>query len=386
MPVGRRRLVNRPPQIQVLDNRPRPQIEMLPHQPLNPVIGDLPGVESFHRNRNRLRHPDSVGNNHFHPLRQPRRHQIFGDIPRRISPGAVNLRRILPRKRPPAMPRNPPVGVHQNLAPGQPGVSLRPAHREPAARIDEIPRVVIQQPRRHNRTDNVFDNIAPNLAPERLPVSIILMLRTDHHRIHPPRLPLMVLHRHLRLAVRPQIIQQPGLPHRRQPLHQPVRQIHRKRHQPVGFVAGKTHHHPLVARPRRSSRVRRAAPPFLQRRRHPAANIRRLLANVSQNAARIPVNPVSNIGIPNLPHHPPGNVVKVERRLGSDFPGDHHQILGSHRLAGDPAPRIPPQRGIQHRIRNLVAQLVRVTLGHRLRGKQVLGRCHKLNGHRVVPQ
>ena len=44
----------------------------------------------------------------------------------------------------------------------------------------------------------------------------------------------------------------------------------------------------------------------------------------------------------------------------------------TQRLAGHPGGRVLGQRGVQDRVRDLVGHLVRVTLGHRLGGEQVL--------------
>jgi len=62
----------------------------------------------------------------------------------------------------------------------------------------------------------------------------------------------------------------------------------------------------------------------------------------------------------------------VHVAVGGDFAYDQDQPCSGGRLARDPTVRVLLDDGIQHGIRYLVAQLVRVTLGDRLRGEKGL--------------
>src|SRR4029450_14099579 len=53
------------------------------------------------------------------------------------------------------------------------------------------------------------------------------------------------------------------------------------------------------------------------------------------------------------------------------------------RLAGAPAARVVGQHRVEHGIRDLVGDLVRMALGDRLRGEQKLTRCHGRAGYLI---
>ena len=64
--------------------------------------------------------------------------------------------------------------------------------------------------------------------------------------------------------------------------------------------------------------------------------------------------------------------VEVELRFGGDFAADHHQIALGVSLAGDAAEFVLRQAGVQHGIRNGVADLVRMAFADGLRGEDVI--------------
>ena len=51
---------------------------------------------------------------------------------------------------------------------------------------------------------------------------------------------------------------------------------------------------------------------------------------------------------------------------GGDLAGDVHLAGGDHGLDGDPAARVLREHGVEDRVADLVGDLVRVALGHRL--------------------
>src|SRR5262249_6789147 len=104
-------LINRAMQPQILAKRPRPQIEMLADQLKNPRIRNLPSPKRLNHHRHRMRHPNRIRNLHLTPLSQTGRDHILRDIPRRIRRRTIDLRGILPRKRPTTMPRHPTIRI-----------------------------------------------------------------------------------------------------------------------------------------------------------------------------------------------------------------------------------------------------------------------------------
>ena len=82
---------------------------------------------------------------------------------RRICGRAVNLGRVLSGKRAAAMASEPAVCIDNDLAPGQPGIPLRPADNEPSSRIDINLCISIHQPRGNGRLDHMLDHIGADL-------------------------------------------------------------------------------------------------------------------------------------------------------------------------------------------------------------------------------
>jgi hypothetical protein len=56
----------------------------------------------------------------------------------------------------------------------------------------------------------------------------------------------------------------------------------------------------------------------------------------------------------------------VDVRLRRDLAGDDDETGRDQRLAGHPSVDVVPEDGIEHRVRDLVGDLVGVTLRHRL--------------------
>ena len=358
---------------------------MLVHQLHNALVVNVVGVKGFNGDGSGFGHADGVGHQHLQPVGQASRHQVFGDIAGGVGAGAVNFGGVFAGEGATAVPGNAAVGIHQNLAPGQAGVPLRPADHKPAAGVDKILGLVVQQLRRHDGPDDLLNHIPADLGAESVPVGSVVMLAADDDSVNAIGFPVAVFHRDLRLAVRPQVGQRAILADGGQPLHQPVRKVNGDGHQAVGFVAGETHHHPLVAGAGSPAGVRGGAATavgaMLQRRADAGVDVRRLLAGVADDAAGMAVDAVLQIGVADFQQRLPGEGIKVQVRLRGDFAGNHHQVFAGHGLAGHAAHRINGQGGVQHGVRNLVANLVGVAFGNRLGGEQVLGRGVELYGH-----
>ena len=125
--VGRGPLVDRPVQPEVRADAPRRQVHDLRHRLLDRRLRHLAGAEGVGVDRQRPRHADRIGELQHAALRQPRRHHVLREVARRIGRRAVDLGRILAREGPAAVRRRAAVGVDDDLAPGQPGVAVRPA-------------------------------------------------------------------------------------------------------------------------------------------------------------------------------------------------------------------------------------------------------------------
>ena len=358
---------------------------MFVHQFHNALVVNVVGVESLNGDGSGFGHADSIGNQHLQAVGQAGGHQVFGDIAGGVGAGTVNFGRVFAGEGAAAVPGDAAVGVHQNLAPGQAGVALGPAHHEPTAGVDEVLGFVVQQLRRHDGPDDLLNNILADLGAESVAVGGVIVLAADDHGVNPVGFAVAIFHGDLRLAVGAQVRQSAVLADGGQPLHQAVRQVNGDGHQAVGFVAGEAHHHTLVAGAGGAAGVGGAGAigAMLQGGADAGVDVRRLLAGVADDAAGVAVNAVLEVGVADFQQRPAGDGVKVQRRLGGDFAGDHYQVLAGHGFAGHAAHGVHGEGGVQHGVGNLVAHLVGVALGDRLGGEQVPGRGVELYGHRV---
>ena len=94
------------------------------------------------------------------------------------------------------------------------------------------------------RPDDVLDQRGPEVVVD---ADAGVVLRGDEHGVEPLRHAVLVLDRHLRLAVGPEEVDDALLAHLGEALGQPVREPDRHRHERVGLVARVAEHHALVA-------------------------------------------------------------------------------------------------------------------------------------------
>ena len=196
------------------------------------------------------------------------------------------------------------------------------------------------------------------------------MLGRDEHALDLDR-PLvavlvdLVAHRHLRLAVGPQVRQHVGLAHLGEPVRDAVRELDRQRHQLLGLVRGVAEHHPLVAGADPVDRVE-VAVLHLERLVDALRDVGRLLVERHDHAARLGVEAVLGARVADvgdrLAHEP--RDVDVRRRR--DLAGDDDEARRDQRLAGDATLGVVGEDGVEDGVGDLVGDLVRVPLGDRL--------------------
>ena len=92
----------------------------------------------------RFRLADGVSHADSAFLRQPRRHDVLGEITSHVRAAAIHLGAVLTGQSSAAVGNNAAVGVHHKLAPGQARVRLKAAQHKGAAGIDEHLGVLIQ--------------------------------------------------------------------------------------------------------------------------------------------------------------------------------------------------------------------------------------------------
>ena len=191
------------------------------------------------------------------------------------------------------------------------------------------------------------------------------VLGGDHDGAHRHRPVALVLDRDLRLAVGPEPLDArvavEALPHRGQPLGDPVRQHDRQRHQLAGLVGGVAEHHALVA----------GALLLVRARVHAHGDVGRLPVDRGEHRAGPPVEAVGRVGVADALDRVPHEVGNVDVGAGGDLAGDHRHAGRDQGLAGDPARGVARQDGVEHRVGDLVGHLVGVAFGDRLGSEDV---------------
>src|SRR5215472_9128109 len=369
--VGRRLGVDRAEQVEAGDDGARPQVEDLRDSVLDPLHRDPLGAEALDEEPHRLSLANRVRDLSLAPVGQPRRHHVLRHPAHRVGAAAVHLRRVLAGERAAAVPRHTAVGVDDDLASGEARVAHRAADLEPAGRVDQQPvsgRVELE-PRDHR-----FDDVVLDVRREQsLEVDIRRVLRGDDHGVQPDRAVPGVLHRHLGLAVRPQVRDSAGAAHLGQLPRQLVRHHDRQRHQLRGLSAGVAEHQALVAGPLPVILVGALALAEFERVRHALGDVRRLRADGDRHAARGSVVALGRRVIADLEYLFAYYTGYIDIGIGSDLAGDVHLPGGDERLHRHPAAQVVLDHGVEDRVTDLIGHLVWMAFGNRLRGKQPTG-------------
>ena len=131
-----------------------------------------------------------------------------------------------------------------------------------------------------------------------------------------------------------------------------------QRHKLFGLTARIAEHHALIS-----------CPSYIVTCTH--RNIGGLLMDCHFDLAGVPIKAGRASGVADVTQDPPGNALNIHIDLARDLACNEHRVGGAAGLTGHPAVRVNSKHCIQHRIRDTVAHLVGMTLGHRLRRKQL---------------
>ena len=187
----------------------------------------------------------------------------------------------------------------------------------------------------------------------------------------------LVTHRHLRLSVRPQVREDPRLAYLREALADLVREHDRQRHQLRRLARRVAEHHSLVARAELVERIVVARVVLhLVRGVHALGDVRRLLVDGDDDTAGRRVEAPLRVRVADLRDPIANDPGDVDVGLRRDLAGDDDEAGRDQRLAGDAAVDVVGQDGIEHRVRDLVGDLVGMTLGDGLRGEEKFARSH----------
>src|SRR5438309_41941 len=130
--------VDRTAEVEVADDRSRPEIEHLADRFLDLAGVDvLLGAVRLDLDRDRARDADRVRDLDLTAICEPSCNDVLRNPACCVCRGTVDLRWVLPAECTTAVTRHTAVRVHDDLAPGEAGVRLRAADLETAGRVDE---------------------------------------------------------------------------------------------------------------------------------------------------------------------------------------------------------------------------------------------------------
>ena len=319
---------------------------------------------------------DDVGELHLTDVGQFGRHHALGDVARHVGRRAVHLARVLAGEGAAAVTAHAAVGVDDDLAAGQAGVGLGAAVQEGAGGVDEdhravqlvalgVHQAVGQQAVGDDRLDDVLDEGGAQVVE----LQGGAVVRGNHQVGDGHRHVVLVLHRHLRLAVGVQAGHDALLAHLGQAPGEPVGKVDGRRHQfrihvvQAGFLGGVAEHHALVAGTLLLEQALAAG--------HALRDVGALRLHVHLHLAGVGVKTDVRRGVADVAHRLAGDALDVQ--VGQDgfahLARNHHQVFGDQGFAGHAGLGVDRQRSIQDAIRYLVADLVRVAFRYAFRGK-----------------
>src|SRR5207245_9953137 len=117
----------RSPQVELLDDSKRAQVEQAIHGGCDRGVRDVSKAESYAPHRDRLYDTDRVRHLDLAPAGETRGDDVLGHVPRPVRARAIDLRRVLAGKAAAAVSRVPAVSVDHDLAASKTGIGHRPA-------------------------------------------------------------------------------------------------------------------------------------------------------------------------------------------------------------------------------------------------------------------
>ena len=265
------------------------------------------------------------------------------------------------------------VGVHDDLAAGQAGVTGGAADDEFAGGVDVQDVAAVEeaggalgQGGDHAREDDLPDIFFNTCAHACVVAVEFVVLGAEDDGMHAHRrAPSGEFDGELRLGVRAQVRHQFRLvvPDVGEGVQEPVRQGQGEGHVLLGVGAGVAEHHALVA----------GALPVGVFAHDAAVDVRALLVDGGDDPARGGVEAVFGLGVADAGDHAAhrGGNVHVGA-FGGDFSAYDHQAGGAEGFTGDFRLRVLPEEFVEDGVGNLVGDFVGMTFGDGLRCKEVV--------------
>ena len=366
--------VDGPAQVEVADDGAGAQVEVLAHQAGDLLIGDLAGAEGLNVDGEWAGHADGVGHLNFAAVSQAGGHHVLGSPARRVGRGAVHFCGVLAAEGAAAMAAHAAVGVDDDLATGDAGVSHGSADDKAAGGVDVDLGIAVEQVFWNDGMNDVFDDGFGDISVRNLGG----VLGADEHGIDPDGFAVGVLDGHLALAVGAQPGQGAVLAHFRQAAGELVRQVDGHGHESGGLIAGVAEHHTLVTG---SDGVEflfgHLSALGLEGFINAHGNIARLSGNGGKDAAGVTIEALLAGVVADIFDHLASQHVEVDEGGSGDLAQQDDETGLGGGFAGHARAGILLEAGVEDGVADLIAEFIGMTFGHRLRGEHVTWAFHE---------
>ena len=350
--------VDRTAKVKHLDDTGRTQIKVFTDDLYQTGVGQLTGTEGVYHDGCGVSHTDSVGQLDLTFVSQAGTNDVFGYVTGCVSCGTVYLGAIFTGEGSAAVTGISAVGIYDDLASGQTGISVRSADNETAGGVDEEFCICIYHLCRKNRIKNIFFDVFMDL----FLCHIRIMLCGQYDSIQTNRFVVFIIfNSNLSLSVRTQILQSAVFADFGQLQGQFVGQSDGIGHVLFGFVGGVTKHHTLIAC---TDGIDLIVGHFVffgfQSFVYAKSDVRGLLIDRGDHAAGVCVKTIFSTGITDLTNGITYDFLNVNICICGDLTHNHDKACSGAGLTCHTAHGILGNQSIQNGIGNLVTHFVRM--------------------------
>ncbi len=337
VPIGSSLLINGVAELQAVFDSFGTEIEQLVNLAgyLTVAHADMAATVSIHEDIDGTRHADGVAYLHQHLVRHTGSYQILGNVAGSICCAAVYLRRVFAGESAAAVGTLAAVGIYNNLAPRQPGVTVRTTDYELARGIDVVCDMVVEQCQhlfmmdgsnntRHQNLDYIPTDLSEHffISLELCGLAVVgrlyevVVLGGDYDGVDAyGRAVVIIFDGHLALGIGTEVGHHLAFATDvGQHLQDAVCKVQRKRHVVLRFVGGIAEHHSLVS----GTLLHRVLT------LHAAVDVGALLVDGAQHAARVALEHVLAFGIADFLDYFACDEGHVNVRFGFHFSSQHY--------------------------------------------------------------
>src|SRR5208282_5341961 len=313
--------VDRPQQIQLLDNSGRTEIEILGERLC--LVG-VARAERLHFEGDRLGPANGISHLHFGTLCKALLQNLTSHMSAEVSPAPVHLRWVFAAECTTAVVRGAAIGVHDDLSTCHATINGRSTTHKATGGIHQefdLPMKPIAQGARGQILRDIFPDVGLIRGGK--------MLCGNNDGADVDRPSVFVAHGDLRLPIRPKPWKSSATSILRQTACESMSQENRKRHEFRRLVGRVSEHDALIPSPLLVG--------WILGHIHALRNLESLRCYKLLNAKRFGVKCLRGLCVANDSYGLTNNLFMVNSSRRSDLPGQNHRIALAENLAGDPA-------------------------------------------------